>query len=70
MKIWTFPDGYEAWGVQFPNGHIREFPTEDAARKYIAKMEGAHVLTINGPETWVGLKVKHRQIPAWTDVQP
>ena len=69
MKIWKEEGGHETWGVRYPNGSVREYTSEQSARDYVAKMEGQWVLTSDGEEVqWTGLKVMHRYMPPWEEV--
>lgn len=61
--------GYDAWGVKFPNGKIREFSTLDKCQMYVAAMNGKDVLQPDGSFSRMdGLVVVHRFIPTWTEI--
>ena len=72
LRIWgegAKAGNYEAWGVRFPNGKIREFSTREKAVRFTENMEGRDVVQADGTwETWIGLTVVHRFIPAWEEV--
>lgn len=61
--------GYDAWGVRWPGGVVREFNSEDSAVKFQERMEGQEVILADGTTTiWSGLMLVHRFIPEWTEI--
>ena len=61
--------GYDAWGVRFPTGKIREFSTQEKCRMYIDAVNGKEFVQADGSVTRMeGLHIVHRYIPKWERV--